>query len=159
VVAGDRSHAYPTFGELSTLERLLILGYAFVHYFEVFSSGMDKYRGCANWLAVEKSVIDSSLRDRFSAGGKCDVTLSDGRSYVGIAKIFEVLHENRGYALRELISADPVKLEEDWEVKPKEDVGAGKRQWLDLASAAISDRFANGHDKRRMLSDIINDPE
>lgn len=100
-------------------ERKALLGYCFAHFPEVFSSGGTKYSRCAMWLASEHSIVSSSLRDNFSAGGKVDY----GR-FGKVAKVFQTLEECRPYVLAALENATPEELYADWGWKYQ-------RQWTD----------------------------
>ena len=45
---------------------------------EIVGSSLKKYNRYALWLATQNSVIDTNVRDDFSAGGKVDFTMSSG---------------------------------------------------------------------------------
>ena len=47
-----------------------IISKAFVLFPELFGSSSVKYKRLAKWLVTNYSITDTSLRDRFSAGGK-----------------------------------------------------------------------------------------
>jgi len=75
--------------EVSEGERKDVLSSAFVLFPELLgSTGSKKYKRLSKWLATNYSIVDSSLRDRFSAGGKVDLKVSDS-IYIRMPRIFE----------------------------------------------------------------------
>ncbi len=60
---------------------------AMARFPEIFSKSSTKYQQLASWLAAKHGVVDSSLRDRFSAGGKVDLVV-DGQMYHKLPRIF-----------------------------------------------------------------------
>ena len=80
-------------------ERLRIK--AFARFPEVFGkSTRKKYQRVASWLAARHGIVDSALRDKFSAGGKVDLEVG-GRLYNQLPKVFFYLNN---YA-RQIIEA------------------------------------------------------
>lgn len=90
-------------------ERKVLLGYCFAHFPEVFSSSTTKFSRCAMWLAAEHSIVSSSLRDNFSAGGKIEYG-----QFGKISRIYKTLEECREYVLKELEDATVEELYADW---------------------------------------------
>lgn len=101
--------AVRVFSDLTREEQLTLLGYCFAHFPEVFSSSTSKFSRCAMWLVTEHSVVSSSLRDNFSAGGKYEY-LPFGR----IPRIYKTLEDCRKYVLQALDEATVEELYEDW---------------------------------------------
>lgn len=97
------------FSDLDGEEQLKLLGYCFAHFPEVFSSRSNKFSRCAMWLVAEHSIVSSSLRDNFSAGGRFEY-LDFGR----IPRIFKTLEDCREYVLQALDDATVEELYEDW---------------------------------------------
>ena len=104
----------------SEKESLVIQGYAF--FPELFSDSSKKYNRYALWLVVRNGVVNTNIRDGFSAGGKINLTVNEETSTVSatlgrvckykdeIKKVInstdeEVLEEHWG----EQISADRIK--------------------------------------------------
>ena len=59
-----------TWDEIDDNLRTEIISKAFVLFPELFGSSSVKYKRLAKWLVTNYSITDTSLRDRFSAGGK-----------------------------------------------------------------------------------------
>ena len=55
---------------LSAGEQVVLRNEAMARFPEIFGRGSSKYQKLASWLAARHGIVDSSLRDRFSAGGK-----------------------------------------------------------------------------------------
>ena len=97
------------FSNLSAEEKKSLVGYCFAHFPEVFSSGTTKFSRCAMWLAAEHSIVSSSLRDNFSAGGKIEYG-----QFGKISRIYKTLEECREYVLKALEDATVEELYADW---------------------------------------------
>ena len=59
-----------TWDEIDDGLRVEIISKAFILFPELFGSSSIKYKRLAKWLVTNYSITDTSLRDRFSAGGK-----------------------------------------------------------------------------------------
>ncbi len=66
---------------------------AMARFPEMFGNSQAKYQKLATWLAARHGVVDSSLRDRFSAGGKCSISIGNV-NYDNLPRIFLNLKEN-----------------------------------------------------------------
>ena len=97
------------FTNLPAEEKKALLGYCFAHFPEVFSSGTTKFSRCAMWLAAEHSIVSSSLRDNFSAGGKIEYG-----QFGKISRIYKTLEDCREYVLKALEDATVEELYADW---------------------------------------------
>ena len=148
--------AIQAFSTLSNNTKAELMGYAFVHFPEIFSNSGTKFYRYMSWLASEKSVIDPALRDRFTAGGKADVVLS-GVIYSKLPRIYTNLHSFRENVLYELENADLTTLEDDWEIIPSENFDGRIRQWAALVAGLIPDEGMEHLIKNQMLIDIITD--
>mgnify|MGYP000186376810 CR=1 FL=1 len=157
-LADSTPAAIQMFGKLPKSEQNKLMGYAFAHFAEIFSNSGTKFYRYMSWLATENSIIDPALRDRFTAGGKADITLSYV-VYEKLPRIFTNLHEYRKYVLNELENADLQVLEEDWGIVPSPDFQERIEQWLTLTTAAIPDTGLEHVRKRQMLEDILLDEE
>ncbi|MDO5688871.1 MAG: hypothetical protein Q4G61_01325 [Tissierellia bacterium] len=82
--------------DLSSEEQHLVYGNAFVLFPELLSKRSTKYKRFAKWLVATYSVVDSSLRDRFTAGGKVNITINE-TVYTNIPKVFQVFQQNLSY--------------------------------------------------------------
>ncbi|MBP9003936.1 MAG: DNA (cytosine-5-)-methyltransferase [Candidatus Hydrogenedentes bacterium] len=60
---------------------------------ELFGASNAKYNRLTVWLAARHGVVNSSLRDVFTAGGKRNLTTRNGGKYFGLPRIYEHLRE------------------------------------------------------------------
>lgn len=142
------------FGDLPRVEQRMLMGYAFAHFPEVFSSSSTKFYRYMSWLVSEKSVIDPALRDRFTAGGRACVELSTA-SYERLPRIFKKLHEHRDYVLMELEKADLRLLEEDWGRVPSPEFDERIQQWFRLVEAVVVDSPLEQVSTHQLLKEIL----
>lgn len=101
------------FTDLPREEQQKLLGYCFAHFPEVFSNKTNKFSRCAMWLAAEHSIVSSSLRDNFSAGGRVNMTFAE-RSFERVPRIFDTLRSCKRYVVAALMEASPEELQDDW---------------------------------------------
>ncbi len=66
---------------------------AMARFPEIFGRTQTKYQNLAAWLAAHHGVVDSSLRDRFTAGGQKTIEVN-GVKYKKIPRIFGYLKDN-----------------------------------------------------------------
>lgn len=66
---------------------------AMARFPEIFGRSQTKYQNFAAWLAARYGVVDSSLRDRFTAGGQQAIVIN-GVTYPKIPKVFYYLQKN-----------------------------------------------------------------
>lgn len=95
--------------DLTEEERKEYRGYAFIHFPEVLSS---KYARFGAWLAY-KGIINTSLRDCFTAKGKNPITI-DGTNYPSCPRILTTLMECASSVRVALDNADIEELKDDW---------------------------------------------
>lgn len=142
------------FGNLSREEQNYLMGYAFAHFPELFSHSSNKFYRFMSWLASEKSIVDASLRDRFTAGGKVDLEIS-GVEYQGIPQIFKNLYRYREYVLMELDNGDLEILSDDWDWDASISFDVRLNQLIALICDAIVDDDLPGIDKKQLVTDIL----
>ena len=102
------------FSDLPKEEQQRLLGYCFAHFPEVFSNKTNKFSRCAMWLAAEHSIVSSSLRDNFSAGGRVTMTFGE-RTIERVPRIFDTLRSCKRYVVAALMEASAEDLRNDWE--------------------------------------------
>lgn len=88
---------------------------AFAYFPEIFGNNSSKYQNLASWLAARHGVVDSSLRDRFSAGGKVDLTVGNIH-YSSLPKVFLHLHTNAAQIIKIVQSIDPDDAHRYWDL-------------------------------------------
>ncbi len=100
--------------ELDIIEVKEIYSKSFLFFPEIiWSSASNKYKQLAKWLAANYSLVDTSLRDRFSAGGKVDLYLN-GKNYSGLPRVFEKLYAFARPMIELLDSISEQELQEWW---------------------------------------------
>lgn len=105
------------FCDLSEKEQAEIIGYCFVHFPEIFSNGTKKFSRSAMWMVTDRSVVSSSLRDNFTAGGR--ITIETRRvTYPNRPRIFFNVQKYRKHILDELKTVEVEKLRDDWNSLP-----------------------------------------
>ena len=142
------------FSDISAEERKALLGYCFAHFPEVFSTSSNKFSRCAMWLAAEHSIVSSSLRDNFSAGGKYEY-LDYGR----IPRIFDTLEDCKQFVLKALDEASIEQLCEDWRLPfhPEFRTYSKLSAWLGVASASCPPAAKVGYKSNDILISIMCD--
>ena len=149
--------AIQMFGNLPAEQKGQLMGHAFVYFPEIFSNSSMKFYRYMSWLVLENSIVDSALRDRFTAGGKADVRL-EHIVYEKLPRIFTNLHNYRRYAIYEIRNADSDKLKDAWNQTPAADLNDRIKQWAVIAAEFIPDEEIEYLHKEQMLIDIVTDP-
>lgn len=68
--------------EISPFEKRSIIAKGFVLFPELLNKNdHKKYKNVSKWLVAKYSIVDSNLRDSFTAGGKSTIRLNDESSY------------------------------------------------------------------------------
>lgn len=140
------------FSDLSSSERNTLIGYCFAHFPEVFSNSQNKFSRCAMWLATEHSIVSSSLRDNFSAGGRFEY-----RQFGRISKIFGTLIECREFVVKALNDASLEDLLKDWgtETEPEYTTPNKVKKWIVIAAMRCPPMSQTGYDAGNLLSQIM----
>lgn len=103
-------------GTLSPEEKnyYTVQGYAL--FPEILShSSTKKYQRYALWLATNCGVINTNIRDQFSAGGRVDI-VTPKEVYMRMPAAFGRIQQHRELILETVISASPEALKEHWSV-------------------------------------------
>ena len=143
------------FSDLSRYEQDHLMGYAFVHFPEIFSDSSSKFYRYMSWLVSEKGVVDAALRDRFTAGGRINLILGT-KEYHGIPHIFGNMSRYKGHILMELKNSDLDKLSEDWGIEASANYRDRILQLKDIICNNISDNNLVEIDKFELVEDILN---
>lgn len=144
------------FGDLSYEEQAEVLGYAFVHFPEIMSKSSTKFSRFTSWLATENSIVDASLRDKFTAGGKVDLSVS-GHKYNRLPQIFSKMHQYRELILAELEICDTDVLQKDWSCSIPDSAEGRKTKWIELVSELISQDDIPNIQADELLRNIMED--
>lgn len=142
------------FTDIPTEEKNTILAYGYVHFPELVGSGTKKYKRYALWLITEQSIISTSLRDDFSAGGKADIIFENLHHY-RVPQIFNRLRKIKNYVLKELETSSPESLASDWNVTnyPDNTLISKLNAWIDIAASYMS--HTTNTPPRQLLYDIF----
>ena len=126
----------------------MVYGYSF--FPEILGSSSTKYERFSLWLASCHSVVSTSMRDTFSAGGQDTIVVGRNifeRVPQTICKIFEL----RGEISLRIISASDNELKELWQTDSiKEDRIS---QWIELVASKAAGKI---DDVEHILRVIFN---
>lgn len=133
-------------------ERKVLLGYCFAHFPEVFSSSTTKFSRCAMWLAAEHSIVSSSLRDNFSAGGKIEYG-----QFGKISRIYKTLEDCREYVLKALEDATVEELYADWGLAYRDSYADFDKvaNWLQVATSHCPPMSETGYNSLKLFLSIM----
>lgn len=100
---------------LSAGEQVVLRNEAMARFPEIFGRGSSKYQKLASWLAARHGIVDSSLRDRFSAGGKVDLEV-DNRMYRQLPRVFLHLKNNASEIIEAVKKIPPEEAKYYWDL-------------------------------------------
>lgn len=88
-----------------------------------------KYNRMSFWLVMEHGIIPHALRDKFSSGGKVDITVN-GEPYRRQPQVLNLLNENKKIIKKTIKVIDSEKLKEFWDVTEVESGRHRVAQWI-----------------------------
>ncbi len=88
---------------------------AMARFPEIFSRNTTKYQNLASWLAARHGVVDSSLRDRFSAGGKVTLNINN-QMYNNLPHVFLHLKNNASEVIEIVKHISPKDAKYYWDL-------------------------------------------
>ena len=147
------------FSDLDDEEQLEVIGYGFAHFPELFQRSNKKYKRLALWLATEKSIVASSLRDDFSAKGVVNLVLND-TSYKKLPQIFKRLNDYKTYVVSALNQAEPEALFADWNEGnlPENDTKSKVKEWISVISKNVNRKqLPDDIDPFELLTNIFSE--
>lgn len=100
---------------LSSEEQTILRNEAMARFPEIFSRCSSKYQSLASWLAARHGIVDSSLRDKFSAGGKVDLVV-DNRTYQKLPRVFLHLKNNASEIIESVKRIPPEEAKYYWDL-------------------------------------------
>lgn len=100
---------------LSTDEQIKLRNEAMARFPEIFGRSSSKYQNLASWLAARHGIVDSSLRDRFSAGGKVDLDVG-GTIYKSLPRVFIHLKTNAHEIIETVKRLTPEEARHYWDL-------------------------------------------
>ena len=103
---------------------------AMARFPEMFGTSRNKYQKIASWLAARHGIVDSSLRDRFSAGGKVDLKIKN-KTYKNFPRIFSHLKNNYIEIVEEVKKLSPDEAKFYWSLSSKPKAEQLLSMWKD----------------------------
>lgn len=98
----------------NTKKNLVAKGYAF--FPEVFSNSPKKYNRYALWLVTNLGIVNTNIRDLFSANGKVPMRLNNGLT-ISAPQVFYRLSLYRDIVINDILSESAENLKEYWNVE------------------------------------------
>jgi hypothetical protein len=114
---------------------------------EVTGDSSAKYERFSLWLVANHSVVSTSTRDLFSAGGQGDINAA----YRNIPRVIMNINDNKGLIHEIINNTEESILRETWNVKDIEPDRLG--QWINLISMCCK---LKNNDIRLVMKTIFN---
>jgi hypothetical protein len=114
-----------------------VQGYAL--FPEILSRGNSKkYQRYALWLATNCGIVNTNIRDQFSAGGQVNIETLNGR-FENMPAVFGKIEKNRDLILETILSASEETLCEYWNVR---EIAENRiEQWCQLVASVTDERI------------------
>lgn len=113
---------------LSANEKKILRNEAMARFPEVFGRSSSKYQKLASWLAARHGVVDSSLRDRFSAGGTVDLKVGN-IIYKKLPRVFGHLQDNSSEIIKAVTGVTPEEAKDYWDLSFEPDNKQKITEW------------------------------
>jgi len=129
-----------TWNEIDEVTKKEILSKAYLLFPElIYSSGSTKYKRLAKWLVANYSIVDSSLRDRFTAGGRIDLKIGNVE-YARLPRIYETFRNIVEDFKKQVIEMPIEELNKYWTAYSSEvdDCSARINYWLDIVNSHLA---------------------
>ena len=126
--------------ELNLDEKKEILSKSLILFPEIiYSRSSEKYKRLSKWLVANYSVVDSSLRDKFTAGGRSTLTVN-GKIFSDLPKIFETFQNLSEQFMLEIKNVSSEDLEEFWNSYNLQNDTLDNRltHWIDVVAHGFS---------------------
>ena len=126
-----------------------VKGYAL--FPEILGKSSSKYQRYALWLASDCSVVNTNIRDQFSAGGKVDVQTING-TFTRMPAAFGRIQRHRDLIVETILSADEELLLDTWDVSR---IAKDRLEmWCSLAADYAAQGDVNRNDAYKMLCGV-----
>jgi len=128
------------FSKLSPEDKNEITLQAMVLFPEIFGNSTTKYQNLATWLASRHGIVDSSLRDRFTAGGQVSITIGNNY-YQNVPRIYKNLQDNISKVMNLLEQIPSTELKYYWEDFTEDEPVTSQwtRKFLHFSSQVMTD--------------------
>lgn len=123
-----------------------IMSKAFVLFPElIYLNNNVKYKRLVKWLVANYSIVDSSLRDRFTAGGRINIKI-DKVNYCGLPRIYETLINTMGEFKKQIEEISYEEIKNYWaDYCPiTDDCKSRKKYWIETVNGKL---YEIGHSK------------
>ena len=130
-----------SWNDIDTETRKIIYGEAFVLFPELMNgSYRNKYNRLTKWLVAKYSIADSSLRDKFSAGGQISLKIND-IEIKNVPQVFQTLTNHKENINLAFLKVNFDELKEFWQdYQPIQDnVEERKIYWYSIIKTHIND--------------------
>lgn len=118
---------------LTPEEKMLFTIQGYVLFPEIIGDNhSSKYQRFALWLATHCGVVNTNIRDQFSAGGKVDICV-DGKTFANVSAVFGRINRYKEQIIFEILSTEPQLLQEFWKVRTIKDNRV--KQWCEIAAS------------------------
>lgn len=111
-ISGDEkalvSAKFTIYSSLSREQKRDLTVEAMARFPEIFGNSPTKYQNLSIWLASTHQIVDASLRDRFTAGGRKSITIG-GNTYHNVPRVYANLRDNISgvmYKLKQMPSSE-----------------------------------------------------
>lgn len=122
--------------------------YGYILFPEVLISKYDRY---ALWLVSNYGVVDTHIRDQFSAGGQTDIITINGR-FEKLPASFGRIYTHRDLIADTIIHTDPLTLSEYWQI---EEISENRiEQWCRIVANTV-DMKIGSYNVYKMLTGIF----
>lgn len=141
---------------LSPAEKIHFTVQGYALFPEILSGGSSKkYQRYALWLAVNCGIVNTNIRDQFSAGGQVDLFTTNGK-FEKMPAAFGKIEKNRDLIIETILCTSEKTLCEYWGVETIEEDRIS--QWCQVAASKVDDKI--GYVKAyKLLCGIFDLPE
>lgn len=113
-IAESKPATIKTWSEIPLELKNEILAKSFVMFPElIYSTSSDKYKNLTKWLVANYSIVNPSLRDNFTAGGKLTIEF-EGSTFANMPRIFKSLLDSFILFSKYIADTALEELQEHW---------------------------------------------
>lgn len=139
---------------LTTKEKNTYTAQGYALFPEILApSSSAKYQRFALWLATNCSIINTNIRDQFSAGGKTTLRTSDA-IFENVPAVFGRIQKHKRIIEESISAASEATLKEYWEVEQLQEERT--TQWIEIAAAKAAINKLNYNKIKSMLIAIFH---
>lgn len=136
---------------LTVEEKKKYTTYGCVNFPEIFSGNYDRY---ALWL-TSQGVVDSHIRDQFSAGGQEEMELSNGDK-IKFPAVYRRIKNNKEYFMHQISMPDPLLVNVEKNPIDSKEFTQRMLRWCDIVSRTSNVDYSLSMDALKKLFNISN---